>query len=96
MRLSKTNAQAEWAHAGNDWEISDVQSKCDLVTQDNALANSYAEHLLTGKSLPTNYNTYINQIQAVTGNGIAINVPRAATRLRSFYGNEESEQYHQR
>ena len=34
-----------------NWEISDVQCKCDLFTLDNALDNEYASHLLSGKKL---------------------------------------------
>ena len=50
-----------------EWSIENVQVKCDVCTLDNALDNSYVEHLLSGKNLPINYNTYISQIQAVTG-----------------------------
>ena len=32
-----------------DWQIENVQLKCDLCTLDNALDNSYAQHLLSGK-----------------------------------------------
>ena len=39
--------------------ISQIQLKCDLVTLDNGLDNEYAKHLLSGKSLPINYDTYI-------------------------------------
>jgi hypothetical protein len=34
------------------WRIESVMAKCDVCTLDNALDNSYAEHLLSGKSLP--------------------------------------------
>ena len=42
------------------WQIQNVQAKCDMCVLDNALDNSYAEHLLSGKSLPINYNTCIS------------------------------------
>ena len=69
----------------NDWVISDVQCKCDLVTLDNGLENSYSEHVLEGKSLPINYSTYISQSQVVTDLNIGVNVSRAVTRLKSIF-----------
>jgi hypothetical protein len=69
-----------------DWEIMNVQVKCDLCTLDNALDNSYAEHLLSGKSLPINYNTMVTQVQTITGQvRPRINVTRALTRLKSVF-----------
>ena len=67
------------------WVISDVQCKCDLVTLDNGLENSYSEHVLEGKSLPINYSTYISQSQVVTDLNIGVNVSRAVTRLKSIF-----------
>ena len=52
---------------------------------DNALENSYEAHLLEAKTLPINYNTYINQMQNISGQtDIAINVSRAISRLKSI------------
>ena len=74
----------------NQWLISNVQVKCDLVTLDNGLENEYAAHLLSGKSLPISYDTYITQYQTVAGGDYAVNIARAFTRLKSvfvsFYG----------
>ena len=42
------------------WHIQNVQVKVDMCTLDNALDNSYAEHLLSYKALPINYNTYVH------------------------------------
>jgi len=74
-----------FSNRSEDWEITDVQCKSDVVTLDNALDNSYAEHLMSGKSLPINYNTYITQSQSVTGKDLAINISRAVTRLKSIF-----------
>jgi hypothetical protein len=57
---------------------------------DNALDNSYAEHLLSGKSLPINYNTYVSQMQSILSgtNGqksVRLNVTRALSRLKSVF-----------
>ena len=74
-----------------EWHIENVQLKCDLCTLDNALDNSYAQHLLSGKSLPINFNTYISQIQSMISSSnighksIKLNVTRALSRLKSVF-----------
>ena len=73
------------------WQIENVEVKCDVCTLDNALDNSYVEHLLSGKTLPINYNTYISQVQALAGTNININVARAVTRLKSIFVNFDKE-----
>ena len=68
------------------WSLNQVQVKCDMCTLDNGLDNSYAEHLLSGKSLPINYNTFVSQMQTVQGQDKpSINVSRALTRLKSVF-----------
>ena len=79
------NATFTAAKCSDDWQIENVQLKCDLVTLDNGLENSYSEHLLSGKTLPINYNTYIAQSQVMNGNNTSINVSRALSRLKSVF-----------
>ena len=72
------------------WQIQNVQAKCDICTLDNSLDNSYVEHLLSGKALPINYNTYISQIQSTLSgtNGqkdIRHNITRSLSRLKSVF-----------
>lgn len=68
------------------WSINNVQVKVDVCTLDNALDNSYAQHLLSGKSLPISYNTFVSQIQTISGQDApTINVSRALTRLKSVF-----------
>ena len=73
------------ANCSNQWQIEDVQIKCDVCTLDNALDNEYAQHLLSGKSLPINYNTYVSQVQQLAGQNPVINITRALTRLKSIF-----------
>jgi hypothetical protein len=73
------------ATCSNQWQIEDVQIKCDVCTLDNALDNEYAQHLLSGKSLPINYNTYVSQMQQLVGQNPVINITRALTRLKSIF-----------
>ena len=55
-----TSTPFSTANSSRLWHIEDIQLKCDVCTLDNALDNEYAQHLLSGKSLPINYNTYIS------------------------------------
>ena len=70
------------------WSIEQVQLKCDLVTLDSALQNSYADHVLSGKALPIKYSTYVTQHQSLA-NGLPLttNVSSAVSRLKSVFIN---------
>ena len=41
--------------------------------------------MLSGKSLPINFNTYITQSQAITGQDVGVSLNRAITRLKSIF-----------
>ena len=47
--------------AGNTsitWQIQNVQAKCDIVSLDSGLNESYIKLLEEGKKLTLNYNTF--------------------------------------
>ena len=48
------------------WEILNVQVKCDIVTLDSGLNDSYIKLLEDGKKLTLNYNTFISQYQTIS------------------------------
>ena len=74
------------ANTSTNWSINNVQVKVDVCTLDNALDNSYAQHLLQGKSLPISYNTFVSQLQTISGQDAPlVNVSRALTRLKSVF-----------
>jgi hypothetical protein len=74
------------ANCSTNWSINNVQVKVDVCTLDNALDNSYAQHLLSGKSFPISYNTFVSQMQTIAGQTAPlINVSRALTRLKSVF-----------
>ena len=50
------------AVTSRNWSINKVQVKVDVCTLDNALDNSYAQHLLQGKSFPISHNTFVSQL----------------------------------
>jgi hypothetical protein len=73
------------------WLMQNVQVKVDMCTLDNSLDNSYAEHLLSGKPLPINFNTYVSQMQSLLSSAdagqqkVRLNVTRALSRLKSVF-----------
>jgi len=71
------------AHA--DFELRDVQLKVDVVTLENWLDNAYAQHLLSGKSLPINSSTFPTSSQVIPNLNTLVNVSRALTRLKSVF-----------
>ena len=72
-------------NTSNNWQLENVQIKCDICNLDNSLQNNYDSHLLSGKSLPINFNTYITQSQAIVGQDIGVSLNRAITRLKSIF-----------
>jgi hypothetical protein len=65
--------------------IDNVQLKCDLVQLDNSLDNEYAQHLLSGKSLPINFSTFTCSSQVITSLDTSVHVQRSFTRMKSVY-----------
>ena len=77
---------AEGFQNGVNWGISDIQCKCDLLELDSSLSNEYASHLLSGKSLPINFNTW-NHTSQSTGldKSFSAHITRAVTRLKNMF-----------
>ena len=69
----------------NLWQIQNCCIKCDICTLDNALNNSYVEHLMAGKALPIEYSTYISQQSSVSGKSFSVQVIRAVTKLQKAF-----------
>ena len=69
-----------------NWDISDMQCKCDLLELDSSLSNEYASHWLSGKSLPINFNTW-NHTNQSTGldKNFSSHITRAVTRLKDIF-----------
>ena len=88
------NAVFTTANTTSDWHIDNVQLKCDILHLDNSLQNNYDKHLLGGKSLPINFNTYITQSQAIVGQDVGVSLNRAITRLKSVFVTFYRSSYH--
>ena len=82
---SKATNNFTQSNCSNTWQILDVQAKCDLCSLDNSLENEYAKHLLQGKSLPIQYDTYVQQHQTVSSSDFVTNISRSFTRLKSVF-----------
>ena len=67
------------------WRIENCQLKCDILSLDNSLDNSYVNHLLGGNTLKIVYDTYISSIQTIASADCQINVSRSLTALRSVF-----------
>lgn len=80
-----SSADEAFSGASPAFTLSDVQLKADLVTLDNSLDNEYAQHLLSGKSLPINFSTFTTASQVITNLNTTVNVSRALTRLKGVY-----------
>ena len=68
------------------WSILNVQAKCDIVTLDSGLNDSYIKLLEDGKTLTLNYNTFISQYRTITDQiDFSINITRSLTRLKYVF-----------
>ena len=74
-----------FANTSVDWRIQNCQVKCDLLSLDNSLDNSYVNHLLGGNTLKIVYDTYVSSIQTITSADTQVNVSRSLTSLRSIF-----------
>ena len=70
----------------DQWIISDIQCKMDLLTLDSSLQNEYASHLLSGKSLPISFSSFNHTNQSTNGDkDFSAHIHRALTRLKSVF-----------
>ena len=71
LELVNNAADPVWVGTKNglnyvaEWDITDIQCKCDLLTLDNSLENEYASHLLSGKTLPIIFSTWNHTNQSI-------------------------------
>ena len=77
---------AEGFQNGSNWDISDIQCKYDLLELDSSPSNEYASHLLSGKTLPINFNTW-NHTNQSTGldKDFSAHITCAVIRLKSTF-----------
>jgi hypothetical protein len=83
--ITNLNTAFTAANTSISWTIQNCQIKCDILSLDNALDNSYVNHLLGGNTLNIVYDTYIYSIQTVTSGDCQVHVSRSLTSLRSVF-----------
>jgi hypothetical protein len=83
--ITDFNALYAAINTSKSWRIENCQIKCDIVSLDNSLDNSYVNHLLGGNTLKIVYDTYISSIQTITSADTQVNVSRSLTSLRSVF-----------
>ena len=76
-----------FAGGDNSWEISRPRLVADVLQMDQSLSNSYASHLLQGKSLPiSNTGLYSVKSAVPTGSSLySFPIARGFTRLSTVY-----------
>ena len=68
------------------WHLENVQVKCDIISLDNGVQESYHNVLMSSKNIPIHYNTFTSQFQTISSQSEPfVNVSRAATRLKSVF-----------
>ena len=73
------------ANTSSLWKLQNCMIKMDLCTLDNALDNSYVNHLLSGKSLNLVYNTFVSSLQTIVSADTQINVSRSLSKMKSVF-----------
>ena len=69
-----------------EWSISEAVVHCDVISLDSQLDNEYTEHIMSGKTLPIAYTSFVHQTQASNGDDKpTISLSRAFTRLETVY-----------
>lgn len=68
------------------WQLENVRLMADTITLDSELENQFAEHLLSGKSMPIKFSSWTTNIQTTGGNAQpTLNISRSLTRLKDIY-----------
>ena len=81
----QTRMTAIAATIGTAFHLEMCQIKADVCTLDNALENSYTNHLLNGRNLNIVYNSFVSNIQTITAADTQINVSRSLSRLKNVF-----------
>jgi hypothetical protein len=68
------------------WHIEQASVKCDILSLDSGLENSFVDYLMQGKVMPFPMHVFVSQSQSLPGNKEeTVNVTRSFTRLKALY-----------
>jgi hypothetical protein len=82
---STANPAISAANTSFNWQLEDCQIKCDTVLLDSGLNENYTKHLLEGKALPLEFETFIAQENSILGNNISVQISRAVSKLNRMF-----------
>jgi len=87
LEVELDDVDAAFEGTGNLWEITRPRLLADVCDLDQALANSYASHVLSGKSLPIYMHGLYSVKAAVLAGSSLFSLPiaRGFTRLSTVY-----------
>jgi hypothetical protein len=87
LELELADADQAFAGTGNSWYITQPRLIGDVLTLDNALQNSYASHILQGKTLPfMMHGLYSLRATIPPGSTLySLPIARGFTRLSTVY-----------
>ena len=87
IEIELADADEGFVGTGNDWEITRPKLVADVCELESSLANSYAKHMLEGKSLPFHtHGLYSLRAAVPTGSSLySLPIARGFTRLSTVY-----------
>jgi hypothetical protein len=86
LELELDDYDRAFAGAGNTWNITRPRMIADVLTLDNALQNSYAKHILDGRSLPFMMHGLYSLKATITSPGqFTLPINRGFSRLSTIY-----------
>jgi hypothetical protein len=87
VEIELADADEAFVGTGADWEITRPRLLGDVCELDQALQNSYAKHLVDGKSLPMYMHGLYSVIAAIPAGSSLYSLPmaRGFTRLSAIY-----------
>jgi len=87
IELELDDVNAAFQGSSNDWTVTRPRLVADVCELDQTLQNSYASHILAGKSLPFYLNGMYSVTASVPGGSSLFTLPiaRGFTRLSAIY-----------
>ena len=74
-----------------DWEIQNVQVKCDLLTLDSQMYDAFEKKIASGHKLKIPFSDYVSQTQVIKGSNVTVNISRAFSELRSVFASLDAD-----
>ena len=81
------NADTEGANPdlSTKWMIQECVIKADQLVLDSEVQDVYTKYMMSGKTIPIPFTSFINQVQVCNGDRPTISLSRSFTRLEAVY-----------